>query len=69
MTEYRDPPRPSEWVQQVGVAGQRHERKELLRQTRRLAAVKHEDPRETWPLSALWIAANDPTEGLVIGHP
>ena len=26
------------------------------------------DPRETWPLSALWIAANDPIEGLVYGH-
>jgi hypothetical protein len=69
ITEYRDPSRPAEWVQQVGVARQRHERKELLGQASRLGPAKHEDPRETWPLSALWIAANDPTEGLVVGHP
>lgn len=69
ITEYREPPQPSGWVMQVGIARQRHERKDLLKQVKRLPSVKHADPRETWPLSALWIAANDPTEGLVIGHP
>jgi hypothetical protein len=69
ITEHRDPPRPSGWVMQVGIARQRHEGKNLLKQAKRLPSVKHEDPRETWPLSALWVAANDPTEGLVVGHP
>lgn len=68
ITEFRDPPQASGWVTEVGVARQRHERKSLIAGSVRQHDAKHQDPRETWPLSALWIAANDPTEGLTYGH-
>jgi len=68
IEEYRDPPRESDWVMRVGVARERHDRKTLVKQSMRQAPSKQEDPRATWPLSALWIAANDPREGLVLGH-
>jgi hypothetical protein len=50
------------------IARERHERKALIKASAAQHTAKHQDPRETWPLSALWIAANDPTEGLVYGH-
>ncbi len=63
IEEYRDPPNASELVMRVGIARERHDRKTLIREARRQIETKHEDPRETRPLSALWIAANDPFEG------
>lgn len=68
VTEFRDPPNPSGWVVQVEIARERHERKALIKQSKSQHDAKHQDPRETWPLSALWVAANDPSEGLVYGH-
>lgn len=63
VEEYRDPPRQSELVMRVGVARERHDRKTLLRESRKQVETKLDDPRESWPLSSLWIAAHDPFEG------
>jgi hypothetical protein len=55
-------------VLSVGVARERHTRKSLVKASQAQPPSKHEDPRDGWPLSALWVAANDPQEGLVLGH-
>ncbi|MEA2230288.1 MAG: hypothetical protein QOD83_104 [Solirubrobacteraceae bacterium] len=68
IEEYRDPPRASGWVMRIGVARERYDRKTLMKRSQRQGPAGLEDPRETWPLSALWIAANYPQEGLVLGH-
>jgi hypothetical protein len=63
VEEYRDPPRTSSFVMRVGVARERHDRKTLIERSMRQVQTKLDDPRQTWPLSQLWIAANDPFEG------
>lgn len=68
VTEFREPPARGDVVMQVGIARERHERKDLLKESEAQHTAKHQDPRETWPLSSLWIAANDPQEGLVYGR-
>lgn len=68
ITEFRAAPESSDLVVQVGIARERYERKALVKQSSAQHTAKHQDPREAWPLSALWIAANDPIEGLVYGH-
>jgi hypothetical protein len=68
ITEFTNAPQPSDLVVQVGIARERHKRKALIKQSAVQHTANHQDPRETWPLSALWIAANEPIEGLVYGH-
>jgi hypothetical protein len=63
IEEYRDPPRASSFEMRVGVARERHDRKTLIDGSSRQVQTKLDSPRESWPLAALWIAANDPFEG------
>ena len=63
VEEYRDPPRASSFEMRVGVARERHDRKTLIERSSRQLQTKLDSPRETWPLSQLWIAANDPFTG------
>jgi hypothetical protein len=69
IREYRNPQAKSDWVLQVGIARNVYERKSLVKAAKRMPARKLEDPRDAWPLSALWIAGEDPDNGTVIGHP
>ncbi len=63
VEEYRNPPGPSDWLMRVGVSRERHERKSLLKAARKQPETRLDDPRDTWPLWRLWVAAEDPFQG------
>lgn len=55
---------PSGFVMSANPARRRYDRKSLLKKAGRQPRANLEDARDGWPLSALWIAAYDPQEGI-----